>query len=83
MTIERFDRRLCPLVIFHLDEAKSFGSIGISVHNDLGGSHFPILCEHVLQIATRDTVRQIADVNILTHQRAPSNGLTHPTTPRG
>jgi hypothetical protein len=61
------DGRLGLGVAGHLDEAESLRLAGIPVHDHRGRLHRALRHKHMLQVAVRHAVRQVAYVNLLAH----------------
>src|SRR5262245_21204936 len=67
-TIERRHRSLRFVVVRHFDESEPLGPAGLSVHDDLSAPNRAVRCKHLFQSRVRNTVGQIAYVQLLAHE---------------
>jgi len=64
------------LTTAHFDETETFRAACVPVHDDLGRLHRTVRGKQVLQIAVGHVIRQIADVQFLSHNGPPSENVT-------
>ena len=71
LAVHAVDRGLRLGIRAHLHEAEALGATGVAVHHDLGGGHVAVLRERLLQRFVAHRVRQVADIEFVTHERSP------------
>ena len=67
--VERFDRPLGFLIVFHFDEAETARASSVAVGDDLGAGYFPEFAEQIDEVVGRDPPNQVADIDVLSHSR--------------
>lgn len=67
--MQAVDRRLSFRVVGHLDKPEPARPAGFAVRNDLCADYLPVLLKQLEQVVGRGIPREVADVNVLRHQR--------------
>jgi hypothetical protein len=67
LIVESLDGGLAFFSRAHLDKAEPFRASRVTIDDDLGGLHRPVLLEQILQIAVGHAIRQVSDVQLHGH----------------
>lgn len=67
LTVHAIDGRLRFGIGAHLDESKTFGATGFTVHHHLRRQHSAKLRESLMQVVITYAVRQVTDVEFVAH----------------
>src|SRR5207237_4676273 len=72
LAVEGVDGVLRFVVVGHLDKSESLAASGFAIVDDLRRNDLTILTEKLFQLRAVHAVAQVADIQLLTHQRSPS-----------
>jgi len=76
LAVQGGNSRLSFLTVAHLDKAEAFRAARVPVHDDLSRLNRSVRLEQVLQINVGHAIRQVADVQFLSHDGPPSENIT-------
>src|SRR5262249_39504372 len=78
LAVQALDGGQGLVVIDHFHEAESPAPTGLSIAQDLGAAHRPVLLEQLLQLLGSDRVFEVANVKPLRHLNRPEQALHRP-----
>jgi hypothetical protein len=67
LVVKPLDGGFCLGLCVHLDEPEAFAPTGFPVLDDLSGLDEAELGEHLLQVGVGDSVRQVSNIQLFTH----------------